>query len=206
MGSRMIAGLRYALALLAAPLTMAASPDPIYKIGVALPLSGPAAPTGQVFRPGYEAAVKYVNTAGLLTGSVQAVFEDNQCAPAPTVTAVQKFVSIEQVTTLTVVCSGPILAAAPAAERNQIPLINVSASSPAMAGVNPYVVSLNPLLNGELPPVLAYAAQTLKIKTIAVVYSAETLGKTANEAVTRMAPALGMKVVGSVSVDPDQDQ
>jgi branched-chain amino acid transport system substrate-binding protein len=173
-----------------------------YKIGVGLPLSGPAAPTGQVFRPGYEAAVKFVNTAGLLKGSVQAVFEDNQCAPAATVAAVQKFVSVEHVTTITAVCSSAILAAAPIAQRNEVPLINASASSPSMIGVGDYVVSLNPLLNGELPPVLAYAAETLKAKSIAVVYSEETLGKTAVQAVDRMAPGLGMKVVGSVSVDP----
>ncbi len=173
-----------------------------YRIGVGLPLSGPAAPTGQVFRPGYEAAVKFINGSGLIKGSIEAIFEDNQCAPAPTVTAVQKFASVEHVTTMTAVCSSAILAAAPIAQRNEIPLINASASSPAMVGVNDYVFSLDPLLNGELPPVLAYAADTLKLKSVAVVYSEETLGKTSVDAVNRMAPVLGMKVVGTVSVDP----
>jgi branched-chain amino acid transport system substrate-binding protein len=180
----------------------AAGAQEAYKIGVGLPLSGPAAPTGQVFRPGYEAAVKFINGSGLIKGSIEAVFEDNQCAPAATVTAVQKFVSVERVTTMTAVCSSAILAAAPIAQRNEVPLINASASSPAMVGVNEYVFSLNPLLNGELPPVLAYAADTLKLKSVAVVYSEETLGKTSVEAVNRMAPVLGMKVVGTVSVDP----
>lgn len=173
-----------------------------YKVGVGLPLSGPAAPTGNIFQPGYEAAVAFVNSAKLLDGTLEAVFEDNQCAPAPTVTAVQKFVSVERVTTMTAVCSSPLLAAAPAALRNQVPLINVSASSPAMVGVNDYLLSLSPLLNGELPPVLSYAAENLGVKSVAVVYSEETLGKTALEAVNRMAPALGMTVAGDVSVDP----
>jgi branched-chain amino acid transport system substrate-binding protein len=185
-------------ALLALP---AAAQDSAFKVGVALPLSGAAAATGQVFRPGYEAAVKYVNAADLLKGKLEAVFQDNQCAPAPTVTAVQKFVSIEHVSTMTAVCSSAILAAAPAAQRNAVLLINASASSPVMAGLNDYVVSLNPLLNGELPPVLAYASEKLNVKSLAVVYSEEALGKAAVQAVDK-APALGLKVAGSVSVDP----
>jgi branched-chain amino acid transport system substrate-binding protein len=129
-------------------------------------------------------------------------YADDQCLPSPAVTAVHQLVQVDSATMLGVLCSNAIAAVQPYTDQNQIFTINTSGTSPQMAGIGKYIVSLTPLLNGELPTLLEYAAKTLHLNRIAVIYTQETLGETANKAIQKIAPTLGMTVTSSVSIAP----
>jgi branched-chain amino acid transport system substrate-binding protein len=174
-----------------------------YTIGAAIPLSGANASTGKLVEQAYNAAANYVNSAGMISGGkVKMAYADDQCLPSPAVTAVHQLVQVDSATMLGVLCSNAIAAVQPYTDQNQIFTINTSGTSPQMAGIGKYIVSLTPLLNGELPTLLEYAAKTLHLNRIAVIYTQETLGETANKAIQKIAPTLGMTVTSSVSIAP----
>jgi branched-chain amino acid transport system substrate-binding protein len=175
-----------------------------YTIGAAIPLSGANASTGKLVEQAYNAAANYVNSAGLISGGgkIKMAYADDQCLPSPAVTAVHQLVEVDSAAVLGVLCSNAIAAVQPYTDQNKIFTINTSGTSPQMAGIGKYVVSLTPLLDGELPTLLDYAAKTLHLKRVAVIYTDETLGQTANKAIQQIAPSLGMTVTASVSIAP----
>lgn len=174
-----------------------------YEVGVGVPLTGVAASAAPIFLPGYSAAVSYINSNHLIKGTMKVTTGDDQCLPAPTVTMFQKFVSVDHVIASTIICSAPVQAAAALGARDDVPVINGTASSPNLAGISD-VINLNPLLQGEVPPVLSYAAKTLHEKRVVVVYASDALGQDGLKLVKQSAASLGMTVAGAVSVSPSQ--
>ncbi len=171
-----------------------------FTIGAALPLSGPNTSFGKLLSDGYDSAAKYVNSAGLLNGQVKIAYGDDQCLPQPAVTAVHQLVEVDSAIALGVLCSNAVQAVAPYTLSKGMLTVNTNGSSPTMAGVSKSVVSLGPLLTGELPLMMDYAVKKLKVKNVAVMYTDETLGQSAAKAVDALASRLKYKVVASLNV------
>jgi ABC-type branched-subunit amino acid transport system substrate-binding protein len=180
--------------------TTSGSSNQTFTIGAALPLSGPNISFGKLLSDGYDSAVKYVNSAGIIKGKLKMAYGDDQCLPQPAVTAVHQLVEVNNAVALGVLCSNAVQAVAPYTLSNKILTVNTNGSSPDMAGVSKSVVSLGPLLTGELPLMMNYAVKKLKVKKVAVMYTDETLGQSAAKAVNSLASKLHYKVVASLNV------
>jgi branched-chain amino acid transport system substrate-binding protein len=110
------------------------------RIGVSLPLTGPAATYGVDIKNIFQ----YLND---LKGPAkhQLLFEDDRCDPKDAVTIAQRFVNTEHLRfVIGYACSGTILATAPFYERNGVVLISAAAAAPSVSQAGDYVFRTRP--------------------------------------------------------------
>jgi branched-chain amino acid transport system substrate-binding protein len=76
----------------------AALTKPAIKVGALIPLTGPAAATGQDMKDGYELAREQINATGGANGApIQVIYEDDKNDPATAVASWEKLVSSDKV-------------------------------------------------------------------------------------------------------------
>ena len=103
------------------------------KIGVVLPLTGPAAWIGEQSKQGMTIARDLINEDGGINGrALEIVFEDSQSKPQPAVSAWNKLASIDKVVAGVTSMSSVGAAVQPLAEEMQIPIILGAASHPSL--------------------------------------------------------------------------
>lgn len=108
----------------------------VIKIGVVLPLTGPAANHGQDAMDGLRMALEEINAAPPIKGkSVRLLYEDNQSRPTDAVSATKKLINANRVK----IIIGPIsstntLAMLPVTEAEGVLLFSPAASSPEISG------------------------------------------------------------------------
>ena len=109
--------------------------DESAKIGVVLPLTGPAASVGIDIKN----TLLFANQK--LAGSrYQFIFEDDRCTSKDGVAAVHKLIAVEQVKyILGFGCSSVLLSAAPLLEKADIVAISSAASAPAVSAAGPHI-------------------------------------------------------------------
>lgn len=108
------------------------------KIGIFVPLSGDTTSYGVGVRRGIEIAYAEWKLKGLT--NVKLIYEDSRCEARSAVNAVNKLISVDQVSVLIgEVCSGGTLAAAPIAEKNHVPLVTPASTSPAISEAGDYI-------------------------------------------------------------------
>jgi len=98
------------------------------KIGVIMPLSGPAATTGGRVVVGMKAAAKRINDAGGVLGGhpLELLIEDGRCDPAESVSAANKLIMRDRVPVLIgAYASSATLAVMPITRKNRVPHIVV---------------------------------------------------------------------------------
>jgi branched-chain amino acid transport system substrate-binding protein len=101
-----------------------------YKVGVMLPLSGPAATYGFNIRRGIELAKKELNA-----NMIELIYRDTACDPEKTPDAVEELDHAGVTVIIGEVCSAATLAAVPVAEANGIVMISPSSTSPELSDV-----------------------------------------------------------------------
>ncbi len=172
-------------------------------VGMYGSLTGDGASFGQSSREGTELAVDEVNTAGGLLGGrrIQLLVEDDQSRPDEATNAVTKLITQDRVVAvLGEVASRRSLAAAPVAQRYQIPMITPSSTNERVTEVGDYIfrVCFIDPFQGEVLAKFAY--NDLKARRVAILKDTrEDYSVGLTDSITRHFTAMGGNVLDPVS-------
>lgn len=172
-------------------------------IGMYGSLTGDGASFGQSSREGTEMAVDEINKAGGVLGGrkYKLLVEDDQSKPEEAANAVTKLITQDKVVALLgEVASRRSLAAAPVAQRYQIPMITPSSTNERVTEVGDYIfrVCFIDPFQGEVLAKFAY--NDLKARKVAVLKDIQqdySVGL--SDSITRTFAALGGQVLPPVS-------
>lgn len=172
--------------------------------GVLVPLTGPYAEDGPLAKRGATLAIddlKQSNALGKTTVNLR--ITDNKADPQTSVSAFNQMLSLHDVPASITTFSGPSLAIAPIATRKGVALINTGGVTPALQGASPYLFDLVPLETQQAAVMLQYLARESDVKTVALMYSNDALGKGTAKVFDQAAKAAGLSLTGKVSFDPE---
>lgn len=165
------------------------------KIGILLPFSGDSNPTGFSELHGIQLAQKQLGAS-----NVTFVRADSKCDPSSAPAAMQSLVDQGVVAVIGEACSGASIAALPIANKNKIPMISPSATSPELSIPNDYFFR-------DVPPdgvQGTFAAKTMHddgYKKVALLYSDEAYGNGLTKIFKEQFTKLGGTVVADEAVD-----
>jgi len=150
----------------------------VIKIGFIGPLTGELALWGENQKSGIELASEQINKQGGINGlPVKVIYEDSQCDPKNSVSAIKKLIEIDGVKAIIGdTCSSAVLAIAPIAEEKKIPLIAPIAAADQISEAGDYIFR-NFVTNSKYG---IFAGKQLKQEgknTVAVIYLNNDYGK-----------------------------
>lgn len=187
---------------LSAGVSAFAQPIPIAGI---VELSGPGATAGTNFNNGVKLAIKEINAAGgILKRPVEYTASDTQSQPGVAKALAAKAVDQGVPLVMGPVFSGSILVSMGETRRAEIPnIIGGEAAAITQQG-NPYVLRCSFTQAAAMPKVVRYLNETLKAKSVAVVYVNNDFGKGGRDVITKALDAAGIKVAADLSTDQGQ--
>ncbi len=173
---------------------------PSMKVGALLPLTGPAASTGEQLRKAILLAVK--DTAGN-GGHIDIVFEDSQNDPAKGVAAFKKLTTVDKVSSVIVSLSSISQAVAPIANSSKTPVFTL-ASTPIQATPNDFAFRY--FIDGAREASLMASYLTKKgFKRIAVVQINDDYGRILTEEFTKALKTANLEPVVVEVLDRKSD-
>jgi branched-chain amino acid transport system substrate-binding protein len=189
-------------AIAAAPVAAFGQPVPI--VGL-VELSGVGATAGTNFDNGVKLAVKEINAKGGLAGRpIEYTSFDTQTNPGVAKALAQKAVDQDAYVVMGPVFSGSILVSMNETRRAEIPnVIGGEAAAITQQG-NPYVFRCSFTQAAAMPKVVRYIKESVKAKSVAVVYVNNDFGKGGRDVVVKELGAAGIKVAADISTDPGQ--
>jgi branched-chain amino acid transport system substrate-binding protein len=202
MFSRMSRSLLAATAF--ALLSAAASAQPI-KIANIVELSGAGATSGTNFKNGVELAVKEINAAGGILGrKIETTTADTQSNPGVAKGLAQKAVDDGVLAVFGPVFSGSILVSMAETRKAETPNFTGGEAAAITKQGNPYIFRTSFTQDTAMPKVARYIANTLKAKTVALIYVNNDFGKGGKDALVKALEPLGVKVTTDISTDQNQ--
>lgn len=191
-----------AMALAAVGAVATAQTVPV--IGI-VELSGAGATAGVNFDNGVKLAVKEINAAGGILGrKVQYTSLDSQTQPGVAKGLAAKAVDQDVPLVIGPVFSGSILVSMNETRRAEVPnIIGGEAAAITQQG-NPYVFRASFTQAAAMPKVARYLSESLKIKTLAVIYVNNDFGKGGRDMIGKAVEAKGIKVAADISTDQGQ--
>jgi len=164
----------------------------VIKIGVVLPLTGDISSHGVDSKNAIELALAEVNKS---EKRIEIIYEDDQCEPSKTVTAVNKLINVDKVKIiLGPFCSGSALAAAPIIQKNKVFMLSGSATNPKLAGYDLFFRTI-PSDSYQGKFAAEYAYNVLKKRKVAISYAQNDYCVGLKEAFKKRFTELGGKVV-----------
>lgn len=120
--------------------------EKVIKIGSILPLTGDSADWGANGKYGIDLAVEEINQSGGVNGKkLEVVYEDSQADPKIAVSVVRKLISVNKVPAIVGdIVSATTLAMAPIVEKEQVVLVGISTSAPAITNAGEYTFRVWP--------------------------------------------------------------
>jgi len=191
-----------ALALAATPLLAAAQPVPI--VGL-VELSGGGATVGTNFDNAIKMGVKEINAAGGLLGrKIEYTSFDSQTNPGVAKALAAKAIDQGAYVVMGPVFSGSIVVSMGETRRAEITnVIGGEAASITQQG-NPYVFRTSFTQALAMPKVAAYMKETVKAKSVAVIYVNNDFGKGGRDSIMPEFDKQGIKVLADISTDQGQ--
>ena len=175
------------------------------KIANLVELSGAGATSGTNFKNGIELAVKEINAAGGILGrKIETTTSDTQSNPGVAKGLAQKAVDDGVFAVFGPVFSGSILVSMAETRRAEIPNFTGGEAAAITKQGNPFIFRTSFTQDTAMPKVARYLADTLKAKTVAVIYVNNDFGKGGRDALTKALEPLGVKVVADISTDQSQ--
>ncbi|MBF0530721.1 MAG: ABC transporter substrate-binding protein, partial [Deltaproteobacteria bacterium] len=140
------------------------------KIGVLIPLTGPAAADGQSAKQSVEMAVEKVNSGGGVNGKkVEAIFYDDQFDPKQAVTLARRMIEADKVlAAVSGSYSGPTRAASQIFQENKVPFSVGYALHPDVTKGGKYVFRVTVLGHIQGRAAGWTAGNLMKVKTAAM--------------------------------------
>lgn len=174
----LLTGASAAALTLFAPAILRAQDKAPFRFGVALPLTGPAAPGGADQVQSLEWSVADINAAGGAGGRMlEMVAADTQAKPQVGVDAVTRLISLEKVPLIVAAYSAVVAAIAPIVNRAEVLTLVAGANSPRIASMGDYVYTTYPLADVDLTLLAKYAHNEMKKQKAAVIFINDESGK-----------------------------
>ena len=190
--------------LAGAALTATAQPAPVKFAGI-MELSGSGATPGTNFNNGVKLAVKEINASGGILGrQIDYQPVDTQTNPATAKALAQKAVDDGAYVVLGPVHSGSMLVTMAETRRAEVTNFTGGEAASITQQGNPYVFRSSFTQLTSMPKVARYIKDTVKAKTVAMIYTNNDYGKGGHDAMLKALDALGIKVVADISTDPLQ--
>ena len=184
--------------------TAVAQQGPVPIVGL-VELSGTGATSGTNFDNGVKLAVKEINAQGGILGrKVEYTSSDTQSNPGVAKALAQKAIDQGAYVVMGPVFSGSILVSMTETRRAEVPnIIGGEAAAITQQG-NPYVFRCSFTQAAAMPKVVRYIKESVKAKTVAVIYVNNDFGKGGRDVIVKDLEAGGIKVVADISTDPGQ--
>lgn len=188
------------LAAIAAAAGAASAQEQVIKIGHVAPLSGPQAHYGKDNENGARMAIEELNARGMTIAGKKVKFElvaeDDAADPKQGTAVAQKLCDAKVAGVVGHLNSGTTIPAAKVYNDCGIPHITGSSTNPSLMKPG-YNTSFRIIANDNAlgAGLASYAADTLKLKTVAIVDDRTAYGQGVAEAFKKTALAKGMKVV-----------
>ena len=192
--------------LLLAPLSATAvdQSKKTFRFGVALPLTGSAAPFGGDQVQALEWAVADINAQGGANGrKLEAVILDHQAKPAVGVNMVTRLISVEKVPVVITAWSAVTAAVAPIVNRNKTLALIIGANSPRIANMGDYVYTTYPLADVDVTLLAKYAYKVLGKRAAGIIYLNDESGVFGSRVFRDNFKKWGGKVVAHEAYEPN---
>ena len=190
------------LAIAAAGLASAQQTVPIFGL---VELSGTGATSGSNFDNGVKLAVKEINAAGGILGRrINYVSMDTQSNPGVAKALAQKAIDQGAYVVMGPVFSGSIMVSMAETKRAEIPNFTGGEAAAITQQGNPYVFRTSFTQSTAMPKIANYIRDTLKAKSVDVIYVNNDFGKGGLDLVKKELEARGIKVPNSISTEPGQ--
>jgi len=182
-----------------------ASGNKTVTIGLLADLTGAAAFCGVDVKAGAEAAVKQVNSSGMIPGVTLALDEvDDGTDPAKAASGMSQIASSDDVSSIYGCASALGLAAAPIAQQEQIPLVGVQVGDAGFVENGNYVFRTTvPQSTFQKTQVDYWVSKG--VKTVAIAYQSDnpTLTQLANDIYPKLLSDAGIQVVKTATFKSD---
>ncbi len=201
--NRPIRTLAAALALIV-PFAVAAQSGPI-KIVDIVELSGGGATAGTNFDNGVKLAVKEINVGGGILGrKIDLQSLDTQTNPGVAKALSQKAVDDGAYVVMGPVFSGSIIVSMAETKKAEVTNFTGGEAANITQQGNPYIFRTSFTQSTAMPKLVRYIKDTLKAKSVAIIYGNNDFGKGGRDVMIKALDAQGIKVAADISTDPGQ--
>ena len=177
---------------------------PVAIVGL-MELSGTGATAGTNFDNGVKLAVKEINAAGGILGrKIEYTSMDTQSAPQTAKALAQKAVDQGAYVVMGPVFSGSFIVSMAETKRAEIPNFTGGEAANITQQGNPYVFRTSFTQSTAMPKLARYIKDTVKAKSVAMVWVNNDFGKGGRDSMTKALEAQGIKVAADISTDPGQ--
>ena len=155
------------------------------RVGIFLPLTGPAAAGGAANKLGYEMAIAEINAAGGIAGRpIVTIYADDQGDPTVGVGEIKRLIFQEHVDVVVGTQNSQVnLAALPAFNEGKVASISLTGSAALTPEAGPYHFSLAPSTTTLGRAMVEFAAKELKPKTVGLLYDDGAAAKSGIESI-----------------------
>lgn len=175
-------------------------------IGALFPLSGPSASYSDVFMSGANLAVEHINADRMLGGRLAIQYEDSQGLPQQGVIAMNKLVNVTKAPYVLSAFTGVSKAVSSTSARSKTVTVNGGGVGPDLAELGAYFWNVIPLANLEVKAILPFLANERNLKSFVLVYVDDPLGHSIQKEMDKALPAVGGKLLESLSMPTSAQQ
>lgn len=182
-------------------MNMANKQHDVIKIGVILPLTGPASEIGNNILDGIIIANEELNKSNKI--QVKLIIEDSKLDAKQAISAANKLIFVDEVKTIIGLASSTeALSVAPICEKNKVLMISSTASTPLLTNAGDYIFRIYPSDAYDGKVLSDFAINKAKLKTFSVIYLNNDFGNGLKDVFIENYKRFGCEIVNIESFTP----